>query len=273
MKNTLIKFLKIDRRWLFLLLILVMLWPIMRPLGLAGKTSQKSVQNFYNFIENLQEGQFVILGADYDPSIKPELQPQAMATLRHLFRKNIKVFILTFISGAPGLIEELQQTIPAEYNKKYGEDYVVMAYNPNYMAAMTQMSIDLYKAYDKDVNGNIIKDMPVMKGINTYKDIAGIIEITGTGMLDAWVAYVGDKYNIPIVGGTTAISQLGYGPYLQNKQLHGLLGGMRGASEYENLIGKKDKGTSGIDALNMAHLLVIVLILTSNIILLAAKEK
>ena len=100
----------------------------------------------------------------------------------------------------------------------------------------------------------------------------GCIEITGTGMLDAWVAYVGDKYQFPLVGGTTAISQLGYGPYLQNKQLRGLLGGMRGASSYESLIQHKGKGTSGLDALNLAHMLVIILILTSNIILLFIKE-
>ena len=103
--------------------------------------------------------------------------------------------------------------------------------------------------------------------------MAGVVEITGTGMLDAWVAYVGDKYSVPIIGGTTAISQLGYGPYLQNRQLRGLLGGMRGGSEYETLIGRKDKATSGIDALNLSHMLVIILILASNIILLVLKEK
>ena len=141
------------------------------------------------------------------------------------------------------------------------------------MAAMTQMSIDINKAYDKDMDGSLVREMPVMQGIKTYKDIAGVVEITGTGMLDAWVAYVGDKYDVPLIGGTTAISQLGFGPYLQNKQIKGLVGGMRGASEYENLIGKPGKATSGIDALNLAHLLVIVLILTSNIIIFATKER
>lgn len=273
MKDRLRRFLNIDRRWLFLLLSVVMIWPIIHPSGIAGRTTQQSVKDFYDFIENLKENDFVILGVDYDPSIKPELQPQAVAALRHLFRRNVRVCILTFISGAPGLIEEIKQTVPQEAGKEYGKDYVVMAYNPNYMAAMTQMSIDFYKAYEKDAAGNTVKGMPVMKGINTYRDMAGVVEITGTGMLDAWVAYVGDKYNVPIIGGTTAISQLGYGPYLQNRQLLGLLGGMRGGSEYETLTGRKDKATSGIDALNLSHMLVIILILTSNIILLVLKEK
>jgi hypothetical protein len=73
------------------------------------------------------------------------------------------------------------------------------------------------------------------------------------------------------MGGVTAISQVGYGPYLQKKQLKGLIGGMKGAAEYERLISEPGKGTSGIDALNIAHLLVILFIIFSNIVLLILK--
>ena len=98
-----------------------------------------------------------------------------------------------------------------------------------------------------------------------------VADITGTAILDYWVAYVGYKYTVPVAGGVTAISQPGYGPYLQTGQLKGLIGGMKGAAEYESLIKQPGKGTSGIDALNLGHLLVLLLILTSNIILLIIK--
>ncbi|MEI7482741.1 MAG: hypothetical protein WCK75_10390 [Elusimicrobiota bacterium] len=110
-----------------------------------------------------------------------------------------------------------------------------------------------------------------MQGIKNYKNMAMIVSITGTSMLDYWVAYVGDKFTVPVVGGVTAISQPGYGPYLQTGQLKGLVGGMKGAAEYESLIKEPGKGTSGIDSLNLAHILVLALILTSNIILLIIK--
>ncbi|MCX7698237.1 MAG: hypothetical protein N2114_02070, partial [Candidatus Goldbacteria bacterium] len=95
--------------------------------------------------------------------------------------------------------------------------------------------------------------------------------ITGTALLDTWMVYVGDKYGVPVMGGVTAISQVGYGPYLQKGQLKGLIGGMKGAAEYEYLINDPWKGTSGIDALNVAQLLVIFLIVMSNIVLLILK--
>ena len=70
MKDKLRRFLRIDRRWIFLLLTAVMVWPIIHPFGLSGKTSQQSVRDFYDFVEKLKPGQAVILGTDYDPSTK-----------------------------------------------------------------------------------------------------------------------------------------------------------------------------------------------------------
>lgn len=261
------KLLKIDRRWLFLLLTFSILIPILKPVGIKSKSVSTAVQHIYDFINNLPEGSTILLSLDYDPSTAPELHPQAAAVLRHAFKKNVKVIMLTFLAGSGGLIDELARTIPKEYNKEYGYDYIVLPYQANPVAVLTQMSSDIYAIYDIDKDGKPLKNFPMMKNIKNYNDIAGAICITGTALLDFWVAYVGDKYGLPIMGGVTAISQVGYGPYLQKGQLKGLIGGMKGAAEYEQLIGVPGKGTSGIDALNISHLLVIVFILFSNIIL------
>jgi len=178
---------------------------------------------------------------------------------------------VTFIPGSTGLIDELFEKIPQQYGKKYGEDYVIFPYMANIVAVLTQMNSNIYSIYDKDKDGKDLKSMPIMKGINNYKNISGIVNITGTAILDIWVAYVGDKFGVPVLGGVTAISQVGYGPYLQKGQIKGLLGGMKGAAEYETLVNEPGKGTSGIDALNVAHLLVLALIIMSNLILVIFK--
>ncbi|GAB4031654.1 MAG: hypothetical protein Fur0012_09220 [Elusimicrobiota bacterium] len=267
MKETIQKLLKIDRRYLFLLLTLSILIPIIKPLGLPNKSISKDVQNVYNFVDSLPAGSAIICSLDYDPSTAPELHPQSVAIVKHAFKKNLRVIVLTYIPGSTGLIDQLFEKLPAEYGKKYGEDYVVLPYMANIVAAMTQMNSNIYSMYNKDKDGNELKSMPVMKGVNNYKDIKGVINITGTAILDFWVAYVGDKFGVPVMGGVTAISQVGYGPYLQKGQLKGLIGGMKGAAEYETLIKEPGKGTSGIDALNVAHLLVLSLIIMSNLIL------
>ncbi len=267
MKETIQKLLKIDRRYLFLLLTLSILIPILKPLGLPNKSISKDVQNVYNFIDSLPEGSTIICSLDYDPSTAPELHPQATAIVKHAFKKNIKIMVLTFIPGSTGLIDQLFEKLPAEYGKKYGEDYVILPYMANIVAVITQMNSNLYSIYEKDKDNTDLKSLPMMKKITNYKDIKGVVNITGTAILDFWVAYVGDKFGVPVMGGVTAISQVGYGPYLQKGQLKGLIGGMKGAAEYETLIKEPGKGTSGIDALNVAHLLVLALIIMSNLVM------
>ncbi|OIN99354.1 MAG: hypothetical protein AUJ51_13090 [Elusimicrobia bacterium CG1_02_56_21] len=268
LKEKLEKFFKIDRRWIFLLLAIVLFAPIMKPIGLPNKTISRDAQNAYTFMDNIPAGSFVLFSLDYDPSTRPELHPQAMAMVRHAFKRDLRVGVVTFIAGSTGLISQIFAKVPGEYNKVNGTDYVIFPYQANYAAVMTQMGSDLYGIYDKDQDGRDARTLPVMKGVKNYKDMALVVDITGTSILDQWVAFVGDKFNVPVVGGVTAISQPGYGPYLQTKQLKGLLGGMKGAAEYESLIKEPGKGTSGIDSLNLAHLLVLILIMTSNIILL-----
>ncbi|MBI4656095.1 MAG: hypothetical protein HY746_05010 [Elusimicrobia bacterium] len=240
-KEMLEKFLKIDRRIIFLLLTLVLFIPIVKPLNLP-------------------------IGA-----VSVDTKKQATAIVRHCFKKDLRVGVITFIAGATGLIEEIFEKVPQEYRKEYGKDYVIFPYQADYSAVLTQMGFDLYQIYDKDKFGTHPKNLPVMQGIKSYKDMGMGICITGTALLDGWVAFAGDKFKFPLGGGVTAVSQPGYGPYLQTGQLVGLLGGMKGGAEYESLLGIPGKGTSGIDALNLGHFMVVILILISNIIIIVTR--
>jgi hypothetical protein len=273
MKNFIEKLLKIDRRLIFLALTILLVFPIVKPLGLPNKNIGDEVQTLYNNIEGLPPRAFLLMSLDYDPATRPELHPQAVAIIRHAFRKDLRVGILTLNAGATGLIEEIGERIPRDIapGKVYGKDYVILPYQPNPVAVMTQMGMDIYAIYDKDREGAPIRDMEVFKGIRNVKDMGMGICITGTALLDFWIAYTADKFKFPFAGGVTAVSQPGYGPYLQTGQLKGLVGGMKGAADYETLIGHKEKGTSGIDALSLAHLMVIALIVMANIMMLWLK--
>lgn len=273
MKNFINRMLKIDRRLIFLGLTLSLAGPIIVPLNLPNKSIGTEVQNFYDMVDKLPEGSFVLMSLDYDPATKPELHPQAIALVRHALAKNLRIAILTLNAGATGLIEEIAERIPKDIapDKVYGTDYVVLPYQPNPAAVMTQVGMDLHQIYDKDRNGKPLKGMPVFKGIRNVKDMALGVCITGTALLEYWVAYTGDKYKFPFAGGVTAVSQMGYAPYLQTGQLKGLMGGMKGAADYETLLNKKEKGTSGLDALNLAHILVIALIVIANIMMIWLK--
>ena len=83
---------------------------------------------------------------------------------------------------------------------------------------------------------------------------------------------------MPVLGGTTAITQLSYSPYVQTGQLKGLLGGMRGAAEYEALLHdnyqlETGDATQSLNVLNWPHMLVFLIAILSNVAILIGKFK
>ncbi len=54
--------------------------------------------------------------------------------------------------------------------------------------------------------------------------------------IPAWVMMAGDRFNIPIGGGCTAVSAPQFYPYLGTGQMVGLLGGLKGAADYETMV-------------------------------------
>jgi len=54
-------------------------------------------------------------------------------------------------------------------------------------------------------------------------------------------------------------------PLLQTGQVNGLIGGLRGAAEYEKLVQFSGKATAGMDAQSATHFLIIVLIGLCNL--------
>ena len=53
-------------------------------------------------------------------------------------------------------------------------------------------------------------------------------------------------------------------PFLQSRQLNGLIGGLAGAAEYEALVGKRGLAVSGMRPQSVAHIVIIGFILLGN---------
>ncbi len=270
---------KLDRRWLFLLLTVVIFIPLIKPTSMEMKSISSPVKGAYDFIEKLPENSFVMLSLDVDPGTRPELYPQAVALCKHMMKKNLRVALTTFNAGAPGIMTEFKDQILSEMpDKEYGRDIVMLPYRAVFLATVTQLATDIYAQYPDDAENQPLKEMPIMQGIKNYNDIALAIEITGTTLFTSWIYYVGDKYHVPLLGGSTAITQLSYAPYVQTGQLKGLLGGMRGAAEYEALIHDNygvptGDATKSLNVLNWPHMLVFLIAILSNVAILIGKFK
>ena len=273
MRNFAQYMLTLDRRWIFLLIAIVTLIPLLYPIGLPIRVSSE-VQKVYDYIERLPEGTVVLLSLDFEPAGKPELYPMAIALLRHAFQQHLKVLGMTLWPAGTGMAESIFTQVAQEHHKAKGLDYVFLGYAPGEANAIISMGQDLYAAFPTDYYGTAITALPLLKNVRTLRDVHYVISLSvGFPGLDTWYVYGKEKYGFELSGGCTAVSVPRFYPLLDTGQINGLLGGLRGAAEYEVLLQREGKAVAGMDAQSATHFLIIVLIVVCNIFYMLTGRK
>ncbi len=265
------RLLHIDRRVIFLLIAVCTLGPLLYPVGLAIKVSPE-VRGVHEYIDKLPEGSVFLLSLDFDPASKPELYPQAVALLRHAFKKNLRVIGMTLWVTGTGMADEVVSRTAREMGKVNGTDYVFLGWSPGVGSLIITMGQDLYKAFPSDYYNQPTKDLPALKGVATLRDVAYVVSLAaGTAGIETWYVFGKDKYKFELGGGCTGVIAPGLYPLLRSGQINGLIGGLRGAAEYEVLIGQKGRAVAGMDAQSATHFAIIVLVLMCNVLHLAMR--
>lgn len=254
----------IDRRIIFLIVGLAVAFPILIPLNLPVLVSREA-RAYYAEIEKLSPGDVIIMSFDYEPDTMAELDPMAIATLRHAFRKDLRVIALTTYAGGGGIAERLLGDAAREYGKTYGTDYVFLGYNPDWSATILRMGESIKATYPTDQYRHPSSELPLLEAVDKYSDTKLLVSIAASSLAEYWLIWAGGKYHERIITGSTAIQAVLIYPYYQTGQLSGFLGGLKGAAEYEKLIERDGAGVRGMDAQSMAHLLIVILIIVGNV--------
>lgn len=267
------RMLRIDRRIIFMVIGLCTLLPLLYPVGLPIKISPE-VRNVYDYIESLPERSVFLLSIDFDPASKPELHPQAIALLRHAFRKNLRVVAMTLWVSGTGMADQLLKQVSSEMGRERGRDYVFLGWSPGGSAVIINMGQDLYTAFPSDYEGKPTRGIPVLEGVHSLKDVTYAISLgAGNPGVEAWYVYGKDKYKFELGGGCTGVIAPGLYPLLRSGQINGLIGGLRGAAEYESLIEEKGRAVAGMDAQSATHLAIIVLVAMCNLFYFSLRQQ
>ncbi len=302
MIEKLINLLEMDRRIIYVLIAVVVILPLVFPLGLPTTVS-KPVKDVYKKVDKVKpNSKPILISFDYNPSTAPELDPMAYAILRHCFTNDIKVILMTLRPQGTGMIQAALDDILSEFpDKVSGKDYTFLGYVPGMAAVIMKLGQDIPGTFESDAYGHDVSKLPMMKNIKTYDDIPLVIDISGSSTPLTWMIYANAVYKQKIAVGTTAVSAAEYYPYLQTNQFVGMLGGLKGAAEYEELNTRndtyknyyknycennpddpfcksKDKAprrtaSIGMDAQSLVHLLIMVLILLGNSIFFLKEDK
>ena len=256
---------QLDRRWIYLLVALAVIFPLFFPFHIPLEITPEARQ-LYDAIEALPDSAVVMLTFDYYASTVAETRPMSIAALHHLFRKNIKVVTMTTIPlGGPTIAEKVMGDMAKLYNKKYGIDYVNLGYKANYTAVLLGMGSSIESIYPADQRGTPLSQIPLMQRVKSYKDIDFIFIVADNGIVDYWISIVNAQFSKPMGAGVTAVMAPKFYSYVQAKQMTGLLGGMKGAAEYELLVNKPFMAAIGMNSQSLVHLLIIAFVVVGNI--------
>jgi len=256
---------QMDRRWIYLMVAVAVIVPFIFPANLPISITPEA-QSFFDAVEALPDSSNVMLVFDYYPSTVAECEPMAVAALHHLFRKNCKVITLSNIPlGGPSMAETVTRRMAEIYSKEYGIDFVNLGYKYGYVAVLSGMGTSIESIFPTDNSGTPLAELPLMDSVENYDDIAFIFEVADNNTAEYWVSIVNAQYGVPMGCGATAVMAPKFYAYVASGQYVGLLGGMKGAAEYEILVKERGTAVTGMGAQSIVHLLIIGLVILGNI--------
>ncbi len=265
------KMMQVDRRWIYLAIGVAVIIPAIRGFKVPVSPSPE-VKKVYDFVENLKEGEYLFLAMDYDPTSLAELSPMAEAILKHAFSRNEKVIIVTLAQFGPGMVEEITSRLAQQYNKVRGVDYAFLGYRPYPAITILAMGVDFRSPFPVDYYGVPLDSLPIMKGIKNFYNVKGVIDITAGNTADMWLTDGNGRYGVQLAIGITGVMASNYYQYLQSGQLFGIIPGIKGAAEYESLIKKPGEGMTQAAYQVVAHTVIILFIILSNVAYFATRK-
>lgn len=265
----------LDRRIIFLIIalsiIVAMIYPPQLPI-----VPEKAVKTCYDYIDSLPSGSRVFLSFDYDPSTLPECQPIAEAVIRQCFSRNLKVYaIALWPQGASQAAIAFSKLAP-EYGKTYGVDYVNLGYKVGGAIVIQGMGEEngILTTFPNDLANKPIKDMEIMKDVKSIRDMNFIFSISaGDPGIKTYVLIAGPQFGRKVGGGCTAVTAPEMFSFVASGQLTGLVAGLKGAADYEFLVGHPDSATKKMPQQSVAHVVIIIFIIIANIVYFVEKYR
>jgi len=256
---------KVDYRWVYALTIILVIIPVIQPIGIPCKTT-KVVEDYYDVLDNLQPGSVVAVSLGGGISMQDELKSQLICTWKILFEKDAKVIWFSTNRDGPIMLDWTFNIVkPSQYGKVYGEDYVRLGFTPLGEPGQASFAIDIRSVYPTDYQGTSLDDLPITKDVIGHEDIDLLIFIY-TSCTDVefvirqWaVPYPDVKVLAITIGGCGPMAA----PYIPD-QILGFLHGSVGGAELEIVAGLPGPGALINDAKNLGIFGLLIFLILGN---------
>ncbi|MBU0984271.1 MAG: hypothetical protein KKA42_10410, partial [candidate division Zixibacteria bacterium] len=144
-------------------------------------------------------------------------------------------------------------------------DYCFLGYKPYYALVILAMGQDFRLPFPSDYYGTPLDSVPMMKGVINYDQVACVVDLSGGNITDAWISYGQGRFNFPLALGLTGVMTAQYYPYLGSGQVFGIMGGLLGAAQYEEMADNAGLAKDGMRPQLYAHMVIILFIVAGNV--------
>ena len=216
----------------------------------------------------------MVFGVDWSASTRGENGAQTEALMQHLMRRHLRFGLIAFANPQGSTLgENAALRLQTQYGYHEGVDWCNFGYKTDQQNFLQAFVRSIPASVVTDVRGIALEKLPVMQGVNSGKDVALLLEVTGTNTYNVWIQFMQGPANVPMGAALTAVMAPEAYNYLDSGQIIGLVNGLKGATEYEQELGIFGKASRASNSSSLAHLLIISFIILGNIAMLLERRQ
>ncbi len=253
------------RHIVFIVIAIAVTLPILFNIHIGNTVTPETRQVFAN-IDSLSPGSVLMISFDFEASSFAEVRPLADAVIKHAFNKNLRIVAVSLFAEGAALGEQLLTKLADEGGKKYGSDYVYLGFRPQYQAAILAMGESIKAEFPRDYFDQSTQEIALLREVDNYERVAMVISVADGSMPTYWVEYAVTPHGVNFQTVLTATMATSFYPYLASGQIKGVAAGLKGAAEYESLLGHDGAGARGLFAQSVSQFAIVLIIIAGNLV-------
>jgi len=241
--------------------------PVLYPLGLPVPVGAPAA-DYVKWIQEIPPGSNVVFFQEMSGSGWDEIKGGYTSTLKYLWSRKINVVIIaTYSDAGPTNIWGINYANPDRFGAKYGENYVNLGYIPGIEVMVAAVRDSISATVSVDYLGTPLKDIPLMKMVDSYKDFSAIFVSFSSGTdMDKYVRqWYATHPEIPQLWMTASGNEMSAVSYWVGGMAKGYLSGPTGCAAMEGFIGEPGLAAKITDMKNLASIPTLVLVVIGNI--------
>lgn len=258
------KFFNLGRPAIYIAVTLLILAPLVKPLGLPVPIGQ-STRDYKAAIDTLQPGDVMWINSGLSVEMGVELMPGMTATANYAYNKGVKIVFNSPVPAGTEFAKQLVNELTAK-GAKYGEDVVDLGYLPGGEPTIAALLSDFHKSAPVDFEGTPTAEIPLMSRVKSGSDLAIVVVVTGDASApDMYTRQMKPYPNCMLTFSSQGTLWPKIQTYLPTGQVKAAINSQRGAAEFELLTGLKGRAAAAMDATSIAWLTFVGFIIFGNV--------